>query len=88
MKRFTIIAFMFAGCSWSTFDDLSDTAWAHAQEKPGGNESNYGVLVVGATKDTAGRIGVLGDGPPTYSTIELSADGSTSADNADGLGNH
>ena len=89
MKRFTLVwSVLAAGCSWSTFDDLSNSTWAHAEEKPDNNETDYGLAVVGATTDTPGRIGVLGNGPPTYSTIEITADGTTSSANSDLLSNH
>ncbi len=90
MNRFILVSgfALAAGCSWSTFDDLADTAWAHAQEKPDSKVSDYGIALVGATSDTAGRVAVLGDEAPTYSTLDMSADGSTISANEDGLGNH
>lgn len=66
-------------CSWTQFDDLSDTTPARAEDKPDGvKSSDYGIQVTGATvpsNTSGGTIAVLSTGPGGFSTLELDPGG-------------
>ena len=83
---------LLAGCSWSTFDDLSDTTPVRAVEKPDGiKASDFAVAIVGvtqATETTGGHLAVLSAGAGNYSTIDFDAKAATSLGDTEGLGIH
>jgi hypothetical protein len=96
VKTFILLASVLAwasGCSWTTFDDLSDQTPVRAQEKPDGNKSaDYGTALVGATTpgdSDGGKIAVLSSGPGNYSTLELDTGGKAqNVGDSETLGQH
>ncbi|MEO8549150.1 MAG: hypothetical protein ABI678_04235 [Kofleriaceae bacterium] len=90
MKTLILLVAATSGCAWTTFDDLSDTTPARAEEKPDGvKSSDYGIAIVGATgtESTGGTLGVLSAGPGNFSTLKLNP---TTQDlgNSESLGQH
>jgi hypothetical protein len=88
-----ILLALASGCSWTTFDDLSDSTPVRAQEKPDGNKSaDYGTALVGATTpgdSDGGKLAVLSSGPGNYSTLELDTGGKAqSVGDSETLGQH
>jgi hypothetical protein len=92
VKRLSIVLAFAAGCSWSAFDDLSDTTPVHAQEKPDGvKASDYGFAIANGTmtgETTGGRLSVLSTGNGNYSTLNFDASGKTSVGDSEALGIH
>jgi hypothetical protein len=76
------------GCSWTTFSDLSDSTWVHAQETPDSDQSNYAVAIVNSTTDQPGELAVLSGTPANYSTLDFDPSGSTSETLTQPLGQH
>lgn len=66
-----------AGCSWTTFDDLADQAWAQSTEKPDVDSTDYGVAIVRGSR-TQSRLVVLGTAEATYSELVYDAAGKSS----------
>ena len=92
MKTIILLA-LASGCSWTTFDDLSDSTPVRAQEKPDGNKSaDYGTALVGATTpgdSDGGKLAVLSSGPGNYSSLELDTGGKAqSVGDSETLGQH
>jgi hypothetical protein len=88
-----ILLALASGCSWTTFDDLSDSTPVRAQEKPDGNKSaDYGTALVGATTpgdSDGGKLAVLSSGPGNYSTLELDTGGKAqNVGDSETLGQH
>jgi hypothetical protein len=77
-----------SACSWTTFGDLSDTTWVHAQETPDSDQSNYAVAIVNSTTDQPGELAVLSGTPANYSTLDFDPTGSTSETLTQPLGQH
>ena len=80
-----------AACNWADFDDLADTTWVRSTETPAIGSRNFAVSVLGLTPTGApgGRLGVISDDAPDYSTIEYSAEGADTAGSNDlKLGQH
>ncbi len=79
-----------AGCSWSSFDDLADQTWVHSTQKPNVGSSDYATAVVGVTVGTSGgRLAVVGNSAPTYSTLAFDAKGGSAlGPNPQKLGQH
>jgi len=77
-------------CSWSTFDDLANTMWVNSIDKPDVGSSDYGVGLIGASTGTSGgRVAVLGNDVPGYSTLHYDAHGGVSVGpNPQKLGQH
>jgi len=92
VKRLALLLSFVVGCAWSTFDDLSTTTPAHAQEKPDGvKASDYGVAITGATTATetsGGTLAVLSSGTGNYSTLKFDPGGATSLGDSESLGQH
>lgn len=88
MKALAFALVLSAGCSWTTFDDLSDTTWVHAQETPDSDQSDYAVGLVNATTDSPGELAVLSGSPANYSTLGFDATGSTNETLSQALGVH
>ena len=90
MKRFILFALALTACKWTDFDDLSDQAWAHSQDKPSIGSTDYGVSIVGAsTTGDGGLVSVVSTDAPTYSTISYDAKGgSKTGDTVLKLGQH
>jgi hypothetical protein len=66
-------------CKFTEFDDLSDQAWVHSTTKPDVKSSDYGLAMTSAQHaGDGGNLFVLGTDPPTLSTLEYDASGSTS----------
>ncbi|MDB4954998.1 MAG: hypothetical protein JWO36_2567 [Myxococcales bacterium] len=79
------------GCKWTEFDDLAATTWVGSQTKPNGESaSDYAVVIVNAASDpTGGKLAVLGNDKPSYSTLAYDATGKSSAGpNQTSLGIH
>jgi hypothetical protein len=77
VKALALVLALSAGCSWTTFSDLSDSTWVHAQETPDSDQSNYAVGIVNTTTDQPGELAVLSGTPANYSTLDFDATGST-----------
>lgn len=76
--RALVLVTCLGACSWSAFDDLADSTWAHSQDKPNVGSSDYGLAIVGASTGTSGaRLAVIGNSSPTYSTLAYDAHGGT-----------
>lgn len=88
MKALVVTLALSAGCSWTTFDDLSDSTWVHAQETPDSDQSNYAVAIVNSTTDQPGELAVLSGTPANYSTLDFDPTGSTSETLTEPLGQH
>jgi hypothetical protein len=75
VKKLLFLAAVLSACSWTQFDDLSDSTPARGTEKPDGvKSSDYGIEVTGATvpsNTSGGTIAVLSTGPGSFSTLEL-----------------
>lgn len=88
MKPYALfLAVCAAGCSWTSFDDLSNDAWAHAQEKPDSDQSDYGVGLVDVGTTGPGTLAVLSGNPPNYSVLTFDSGGSTNETLTRPLGN-
>jgi hypothetical protein len=90
---FLAAAALAPACSWTQFDDLSDTTPARAEEKPDGvKASDYGIEVTGATipsNTSGGTIAVLSAGPGNFSTLELDPGGKDqNLGDSESLGQH
>ena len=85
-----LVLALLAGCSWSSFDDLADQTWAHSTQKPDIGSSDYATAIVGVTMGTSGgRLAVVGNSGPTYSTVHYDAHGATQiGPNPQKLGQH
>lgn len=88
MKALAFALVLSAGCSWTTFDDLSNTTWVHAQETPDSDQSDYAVALVNATTNSPGELAVLSGSPANYSTLGFDASGSTNETLSQALGVH
>jgi hypothetical protein len=82
------LTLVLSACSWTTFGDLSDTTWVHAQETPDSDQSNYAVAIVNSTTDQPGELAVLSGTPANYSTLDFDPTGSTSETLTQPLGQH
>jgi hypothetical protein len=82
------LTLVLSACSWTTFGDLSDTTWVHAQETPDSDQSNYAVAIVNSTTDQPGELAVLSGTPANYSTLDFDPTGSTSETLTQPLGEH
>lgn len=81
MRTLLLLVVALSACKWTEFDDISNATWAHAVQKPGEvGSSDYALAIVGATGSagSGGTLGVISNIPPTYSTIDYAAGGSTS----------
>jgi hypothetical protein len=88
VKALAVTLALSVGCSWTTFSDLSDSTWVHAQETPDSDQSNYAVAIVNSTTDQAGELAVLSGTPANYSTLDFDPTGSTSETLTQPLGQH
>jgi len=86
----SLVTLSLTACKWTDFDDLSDQAWAHSQDKPSIGSTDYGVSIVGAsTSGDGGLVSVVSTDAPTYSTISYDAKGgSKTGDTVLKLGQH
>lgn len=81
MKKLFFLAAtsLIGACSWSQFDDLSDTTTVRGTEKPDGiKATEYGVSIAGATlpaETSGGKIAILSSGSGNYSTLALDPGG-------------
>jgi hypothetical protein len=70
-------------CSWTQFDDLSNTTWAHAQDKPSSSvEADFGIAILPAAPSSSqmgGRLAVLGVGAPSLDVVKFDASGNNSS---------
>ncbi|HEX4452822.1 MAG TPA: hypothetical protein VH143_18230 [Kofleriaceae bacterium] len=82
------LTLVLSACSWTTFGDLSDSTWVHAQETPDSDQSNYAVAIVNSTTDQPGELAVLSGTPANYSTLDFDPTGSTSETLTQPLGQH
>ena len=82
------LTLVLSACSWTTFSDLSDSTWVHAQETPDSDQSNYAVAIVNSTTDQPGELAVLSGTPANYSTLDFDPTGSTSETLTEPLGQH
>jgi hypothetical protein len=74
-----LAALTFAGCAWTDFDDLSDTAWVHSIKSPGIGSRNYALSILGVSATpTGGTLAVVSDDTPDLSTVDYAADGGDS----------
>ncbi len=63
-------------CKWGEFDDLADTTWVHATDKPNIGSTNYAMSIVGvSTQSTGGQLAVVSNDVPNYSTLDYTTDG-------------
>jgi hypothetical protein len=74
-----VAALSLAACKWTEFDDLANTTWAHSDQKPDVGSSDYAIAIAGAsTGTTGGRLAVVSNDAPTYSTLAYDEHGGTS----------
>src|SRR6185503_1859040 len=70
------LALSFAGCAWYEFDDLADTTWVRSTDEPNVGSRDYALALVGVSMETSGgRVGVVSDDTPDFSTIDYASDG-------------
>jgi hypothetical protein len=78
MRKSLLLLLALGACKWGEFDDLADTTWVHATDKPNIGSTNYAMAIVGVTapsQSTGGQIAVVSNDVPNYSTLDYTADG-------------
>jgi hypothetical protein len=81
-------------CKWGDFDDLSDSAWVTATEKPDSASANWGVAIQRGKRSGDARLVVIGASEALYSEMNYTAtggvsvaDGQLNLNNQFGIGN-
>ena len=89
MKRYLLLLAL-VGCKWTDFDDLSKSTWVHSTQSPNIGSTDYAVALAGTTLDpTGGRLSVISNDTPTYSTLIYDAKGNpTLGPNPERLADH
>jgi hypothetical protein len=80
MMTLLIAASSLGACKWTEFDDLSDSAWVVATERPDVGSSDYGVAIQRGdlANPSGGTLAVIGAGATGYSELAFSAQGKSS----------
>ena len=86
MKTYLLLAALGAtiipACKWTDFDDLSDSTWVNATEKPDSDSANWGVAIQRGKRSGEARLVVIGASEALYSEMNYTANGGVSV--ADG----
>lgn len=65
-------------CKWTDFDDLSDSAWVNATEKPDSDSANWGVAIQRGKRTGDARLVVIGASEALYSEMNYTGNGGVS----------
>jgi hypothetical protein len=75
-----LATFVLGACSWTSFDDLADSAWVHSHQRPDSDGTDYAFAIasVGTNGPSAGGVlAVVSNESPSYSSVVFDSTGGT-----------